>query len=194
MDKNEYFINLKNKALNKLNSAMNENKVDKRIKKIINLINSNEYFYTSSSCAGRIVIIELPELGDKIKAKFLGKWHRKIEYSELTKSIKLSGNGMLWILAQSPILHVITKSNLSADKLIKIAIASGFKNSGFKSYSDNIVIEICSTERLDSPIGRNGILYCTEEHLKLIVDISNDIIERSRKKLSIFEKNLKQNL
>ena len=70
MDKNEYFINLKNKALNKLNSAMNENKVDKRIKKIINLINSNEYFYTSSSCAGRIVIIELPELGDKIKAKF----------------------------------------------------------------------------------------------------------------------------
>ena len=194
MDKNEYFINLKNNALNKLNNAMNENKVDERIIKIINLINSNEDYYTSSSCAGRIVIIELPELGDKKKAKFLGKWHRKIEYSELTTSIKFANYGMLWILAQSPILHVITKSPLSADKLIKIAITSGFKNSGFKSYNDNIVIEICSTERLDSPIGKNGILYCNEEHLKLIVDISNHIIERSRKKLSIFEKNLKQNL
>ena len=101
---------------------------------------------------------------------------------------------MIWILAQSPILHVITKSNLYADKLIKIAISSGFKNSGVKSYFDNIVIEICSTERLDSPIGENGKLFCNNEHLKLIMDISNHIILRSREKLGKFKINLQEKL
>lgn len=188
------FLNSKEKALNKLNNAENENKIDEDIKNILKIINSDDNYFTSSSCSGRIVIIELPSLGNKKEAKFLGKWHRKVKFSEIEFAIKLATNGMIWILAQSPILHVIAKSNVSADKLIKIAISSGFKNSGVKSYYDNIVIEICSTERLDSPIGKNGKLFCNEEHLKLITDISNHIIVRSRKKIGKFERNLIEKL
>jgi tRNA wybutosine-synthesizing protein 3 len=191
MDKNEYFLISKEKALNKLNKAKSEYKTDEDIEEIINLINSKRDYFTSSSCAGRIVIIELPELGDKKEAKFLGKWHRVVEYSEINKSIKQAKSGMVWFLAQSPILHVVTKSSLSADKLIKIAISSGFKNSGIKSLSSNIIIEICSTERLDAPIGNNGYVYCNQEHLNFLVDISNHIIFRSKKKLRKFENNLK---
>ena len=194
MDRNQYFINSKEKALDKLNKARFENKTDKGIEEIINLINSKEDFFTSSSCAGRIVVLELPELGDKKEAKFLGKWHRKVKYSDINKSIKKSNSGMVWFLAQSPILHVVTKSNLLADKLLKIGISSGFKNSGIKSLSSNIIIEICSTERLDAPIGINGNIYCNQEHLNFLVDISNHIIFRSQKKLNKFEINLKNNL
>ncbi len=192
MNKNEFFLNSKNKALNKLENDKNDNKIDNDIEESIRLINSFDDYYTSSSCAGRIVIIELPELGDKREAKFLGKWHREIEYIEIKKAIKSANYGMIWLLAQSPIIHVNSKSNLSADKLIKIAISSGFKNSGIKSFSGNIVIEICSTERLDSPIGYNGLLFCNPKHLKLIVDISNTIIKRSKRKLNILENNLKK--
>ena len=193
MDKVEYFLNSKDKALNKLYNARLENKLDDGIKEIIKLINSHRDYFTSSSCSGRIVIIELPELGDKKGAKFLGKWHREVKYLEVKTAVQLANSGMIWLLAQSPIIHVITKSYLLADKLIKIAISSGFKNSGIKSATGNIVIEICSTERLDSPIGLNGLLFSSQEHLKLLVDISNKIIKRSRKKLEILEKNLKKN-
>jgi tRNA wybutosine-synthesizing protein 3 len=99
---------------------------------------------------------------------------------------------MIWLLAQSPILHIISKSNLLADKFIKMAILSGFKNSGIKSFSSNIVIEICSTERLDTPIGKNGKLFCNQEHLKFLIEISNHILIRSKKKLILFKNNLKK--
>jgi tRNA wybutosine-synthesizing protein 3 len=190
----DYFLNSKERALIKLNNAKNENKIDEDIKDILKIINSNDDYFTSSSCSGRIVIIELPSLGNKREAKFLGKWHRKVTYSEIDKALKFATKGMIWILAQSPILHVLTKSNSSADKLIKIAISSGFKNSGFKSYYDNIVIEILSTERLDSPIGKNVKLYCNKEHIKLLTDISNNIIARSREKLVNLKRNLIEKL
>ena len=49
----------------------------------MNIINKSDDYYTSSSCSGRIVLIELPEIGDKKEAKFLGKWHREILRNEL---------------------------------------------------------------------------------------------------------------
>ena len=190
MNEIEYFLNSKERALIKLNNAENENKIDEEIKHILKIINSNDNYFTSSSCSGRIVVIELPSLGDKKEAKFLGKWHRTVKYSEIENAVKLANNGMIWLLSQSPILHIITKSNIFADKMIKTAISSGFKNSGVKSLSVNKVVEICSTERLDAPIGRDGILYCNKEHLNFLIEISNNIIKKSKKKLKIFEKNL----
>ena len=186
----EYFLKSKEKALNSLNKAICQNKLDLDIKEIINTINSKEEYFTSSCCSGRIVILELPDLGNKKKAKFLGKWHRDIQFNELIKATKIAKSGMIWLLAQSPIIHVITRSYSLADKIIKIAIYSGFKNSGYKSTTSNIVVEICSTERLDSPIGNHGKLLVNNEHLKLLLEISNNIINRSRKKLKKFEKNL----
>lgn len=194
MDRIEFFLRSKQKALDSLIKAKYENKLDKDIEEIINLINSNNEYFTSSCCSGRIVIIELPELGHKKAAKFLGKWHRDVRYDELIDAVRSSRFGMIWILAQSPIIHVSTSSYLLADNLIKIAILSGFKNSGFKSTTGNIIVEICGTERLDSPIGNNGQLFINNEHLNFLLDISNHIIKRSRKKLRIFEKNLKKKL
>ena len=191
MDEIEYFLKSKEKALNSLIKAKNEKKLDEDIEDIINIINSNKEYFTTSCCSGRIVLLEIPEIGDKKAAKFIGKWHRKIQYNELAESIKSAKSGMLWLLAQSPIIHIITNSYFLADKIINIAISSGFKNSGFKSVKNNIIVEICSTERFDCPIGNNGKLLISDEHLEFLLQISNHIINRSRKKLKKLEKNLK---
>ena len=98
----------------------------------------------------------MPKIGDKRGANFLGRWHRPIKHNELELAAKKGKNGMLWLLAQSPILHIAAETNNAADKLLKIAISCGFKNSGLKSIIGRIIIEICSTERLDAPIGKNG--------------------------------------
>jgi len=186
------FLDAKERALNLLWKDKSENKVDKGIERILDIINKSDDYYTSSSCAGRIVLIELPKIGDKRGAKFLGKWHRQIEQSEVKLAAKKAKTGLLWLLAQSPILHIAAETNSAADKLLKTAISCGFKHSGLKSIIGKNIVEVCSTERLDAPIGKDGSLFCNEEHLCLLVDISNEVIDRANHKLQRFERELKK--
>lgn len=177
------FIFNKKKAIKKLNDAKKENKVDSKIIPIIDLINSFDEYYTSSSCSGRIVLLELPKIGDKKNAKFLGKWHRKITKKELLDAFKKTNMGQIWFLAQAPILHLFSKSLSSGDLLVKTAVSCGFKNSGFRSIKKNIVIEITSTERIDCPIGKNGRIFGQDEYISFLVDVANEVMDRSSKKL-----------
>ena len=109
-------------------------------------------------------------------------------------ALKDAKTGLLWLLAQSPILHISAKTNSAADKLVKIANASGFKNSALKSIGNKIVVEVCSTERVDSPIGKDSVLFCNKDHLELLINISNEIIKKSSLKLQKFEEKLRKDL
>lgn len=184
------FLEGKKSALTKLQKAFKEKKVDEGVLPILNIINESDDYYTSSSCYGRIVLLEIPNIGDKKAAKFLGKWHRTIDVNELIDASKKAKYGQIWLLSQSPIIHISTKTNEAADRLLKTAIACGFKNSGIKSLGRKIVVEVCSTERFDAPVGKDGVLFCNKEHLELLTDISNEILKKSTQKLKKFEKNL----
>jgi tRNA wybutosine-synthesizing protein 3 len=189
MSEKEY-LDAKENALKSLEDAYSKQKVDEGISHILESINRIEGFYTSSSCSGRIVLLEIPQIGDKRGATFLGVWHRTIEAKELTAAATKATVGLLWLLAQAPILHVGAQTLELADRMVKTAISSGFKNSAVKSTGKRIIIEICSTERLDAPIGRDGSLFCTEEYLSLLVEISNEVIKRSQEKIGRFAKKI----
>lgn len=191
MGKNE-FLDAKENALKSLDDACAEQKVDEGVLQILELINGIEGLYTSSSCAGRIVLLEIPKIGDKRGATFLGVWHRTIELTELNAAATKATKGVLWLLAQAPILHIGVQTLELADKMVKTAIFCGFKNSAVKSIGKKIRIEICSTERLDAPIGRDGCLFCEDIHLSLLVEISNEVIERSQEKMNRFVNKVEQ--
>jgi tRNA wybutosine-synthesizing protein 3 len=188
--KKKEFLDAKENALKSLNDACDKGKVDEGALPILDLINEIEGFYTSSSCAGRIVLLEIPQIGDKRGATFLGIWHRTIKQDELKTAATKATTGFLWLLAQAPILHMGAETLQLADKMVKTAISSGFKNSAIKSIDKKIIIEICSTERLDAPIGRDGCLFCDEKQLSLLVEISNEVIERSQAKMGRLTKKL----
>jgi tRNA wybutosine-synthesizing protein 3 len=188
------FLDGKKNALLKLKKAQIENKVDEGIITILELINKSDIYYTTSSCYGRIVLLEIPNIGNKKEAKFLGKWHRTINVEELTYASKQSNTGQIWLLSQSSIIHITSKTSDAADRLLKLAVACGFKNSGIKSLARKIVVEICSTERLDSPIGNDGALFINKKHLDLLISISNEILIKSTKKIQKLEEYLKKDL
>jgi tRNA wybutosine-synthesizing protein 3 len=194
MIKNRDFIENKKQTLIKLQKEIEKKEVDEKIIPILELINSHNNYYTSSSCYGRIVLLEIPEIGDKKNAKWLGKWHREIELNEFLLASEKAKKGFLWLLAQSPIIHVFSNDLDSADNLIKIAVGCGFKHSSFKSFKKNIIIQIISTERLDAPIGKDGKFFCDNIFLDLLINISNNIIKRSSEKLKNFESKLETNL
>jgi len=187
MVKQREFIQNKKQTMQKLKIAVEEGKVDSDIIPILDIINSYDNYYTSSSCYGRIVLLEIPEIGDKKNARWLGKWHHKINKKDIYESLKKAELGQIWILAQAPIIHIYSNTIQDADNIVKTAISCGFKNSGFKSISNNIVIEITSTERLDAPVGLNKKIFCDDDYLSFIVDIANTVFERSTKKLEKFK-------
>ncbi|MFA5101624.1 MAG: hypothetical protein WC525_00570 [Candidatus Thermoplasmatota archaeon] len=184
------FLDAKENALRSLEKARRTDQVDEGILPVLNLINHIPGYYTSSSCAGRIVLLQIPQLGDKRNARFLGIWHRTIQTTELQDAASNATTGYLWFLAQAPILHIGAETLELADTMLKNAISCGFKNSAVKSLGKKIIIEICSTERLDAPIGRDGCLFCEQKYLSLLVEISNEVIERSQQKLGKFAKKL----
>ncbi len=188
--KDKEFLDAKENALKSLSDACTKGKVDEGALPILDLINNIDGFYTSSSCAGRIVLLQIPQIGDKRGATFLGIWHRTITPEELHTAATKATAGLLWLLAQAPILHIGAQTPLLADKLVKTAIACGFKNSAIKSLGKKIIIEICSTERLDAPIGRDGAIFCDEKQLLLLVEISNEVMKRSKEKMDRLSKKL----
>jgi len=180
------FLIAKDKALAALAKACDDHEVDDAIIPVLTRLNAHPGYYTLSSCAGRILLLQIPRLGDKPHADFLACWHHETTLHEVTTALTTATQGILWILGQPPILHIAVDSLPAAETLIKAGNAAGFKNSTIRSLGKRIIIELASTERLDVPLGKDGSLLCTEAYLSLVVDLSNEIIHRSQEKLSRF--------
>ena len=133
------YVDARKKALESLEEAIRKEKIDEKILPIVKKLNSKFDFFTTSSCSGRIAIMEIPCAGIKKKAKFLGKWHRKVEVKEIKGAIEKAKKGEIWFLVQSPIIHVSTFSMENARKLLVIANQSGFKYSSIKSFNGRMI-------------------------------------------------------
>ena len=165
---------------------------DDDIAGLIELLNGFDEYFTTSSCSGRIILICIPEVGAKEEAEFIAKWHRKVGKDEVLKAIGMwkdadDADGELWLMSQSPILHVSCVSIEKAKQLLSLAIESGFKYSGIKSITmRRVMVEIMSTERMDVPVGKEGVIFCSEPYLDFIVSSANFMLERGKEKLRRF--------
>ena len=182
------FQQAKKMAMKSLQKALEEGRIDEKVMPLLALLNGMDDFFTTSSCSGRIVVMEIPSVGRKKEAHFLGKWHREVSVEEVRKAMEKYKQGEAWLLLQSPIFHISTLSMEKAKKLLRIALQSGFKNSGIKSFNGRVVVEICSTERLDFLLAKNGKMICNE--LNEMVKSANAMMERIGEKLKRLEKNI----
>ena len=190
----------KTARMEKLERKICAGEVDSEIVPIVEAINSNPDYFTTSSCAGRVALIEMPELGDKENASFLGKWHREVELTEVAAAYsKAQNTTIVFLLAQSPIIHVRCRSTRSAVELRNLALESGLKYSTLKSLTLNskdeaqkIVVEILSSENIHVPIARRKKLFPDEEYLAFLVTNANQALRRAQEKLERFKNNMAQ--
>ena len=180
----ENFEEQKAKAMESLRRALEEDRVDHDIIPLLEKINALDNYFTTSSCSGRISVMEMPHFGDKLNSVWLGKWHREVSVEEVLEAVGKHKSGQLWFLVRSPILHVASKTMEDAVRLLNLAISLGFKYSSIKSVSHKkLLVEVRSTERMDVPLGENGELWVGEDYIERIVKIANDQLRRFKGKL-----------
>jgi tRNA wybutosine-synthesizing protein 3 len=182
------FTHQKEQFLKKPDKSMAQG-IDRAILPLCKKINKNQDFYTTSSCAGRIILIK--ETGKKQEDAFIKVWHDKISFKELINELKNTDyKEMIYFRHEPCIMHVSCKTIKDAEKLMQLARYKGWKKSGIISLGKNI-IELVSTEILATPIMDKGKIIVSEDYLKILVSEANKKLKQTREKIKNLENSLK---
>ena len=160
--------------------------VDKEIAYLIDKINDSDKYYTTSSCAGRIVLIMIPKSGRKDEAEWVFKSHNLVEFENLP--LDKFPEEPVWFRQESAIFHVCCKTIEDAQSIVNKAKTAGFKRSGIMATTKRIMVELTSTESIDVPITRKGELLVNEDYIKILINEANKKLKRSRDKVDKFFK------
>lgn len=186
------FDKRRNDCLSKLDKS-NIGFWDEKIKGLCEKINKRKEFYTTSSCAGRIVLLR--EEDKKGENRFVFRTHDKIGFEELKKEIgrierskEKNEKGIIYFKQEACILHVACRDLGDAQDFLKKAKLSGWKKSGIMNIGERIMLELMSTETIVFPIMNKGRIIVSDEFLRLIVKEANLKLEKSWEKIQKFEK------
>lgn len=177
----------KKDCLNKIDKSK-KGSIDKRIKELVDLINSLKDYYTTSSCSGRILLIKKPKSGKKCDVDFLFASHNKVSSEEIKSYLKNIPEQDLWFRQESMILHVACRTIENAQKILDLSNRTGFKHSGIITTRKKIVVEIIGSEQFDTIIAKHGKVFVGDKYLRLLVDEANKKLEINSRKIKKFYK------
>lgn len=181
------FQKIKQNALKKLEKAVQEKEVDKPALKILKIINEKPGFFTTSSCYGRIMLINFA--GKKGKSRFISKWHRTVSLKEVEKALEKARGEQVWFRAEPFILHVSCKDLLAAGKILDIKNKLGIKRGGlFHIGKKRTQIELEGTQRMEALVKIKNKTLVDNFHLKKLVEIANQRFKENEKDWNLMEK------
>ncbi|MFH1053717.1 MAG: tRNA wybutosine-synthesizing 3 family protein [Candidatus Woesearchaeota archaeon] len=157
---------------------------DKRILPLLDIINRKENYYTTSSCSGRIILIEKPGR-KKQECRWILASHDKVSFKQLKDSLKGLSKKPVWFQFESFIIHVCCRDLDSANTLLRLIKELGFKRSGIISMHNRIIIEVIGTEMMQTIVADKGKVLVDDAYLKEILDQAN-------KKLILNQENIKK--
>jgi len=133
--------------------------------------------YTTSSCIGRITLIEGTRPWDREESTVVYKIHGKIDSGTIIKYLEDPAYKNLWLRVTGPIIHVNCKDLKWAQWIIDIARKVGFKHSCIFSLREEIVVEIMSSIQVTLPLKINGLNVVSMENLGEVVTRVNSLWE-----------------
>ncbi|MFH1182572.1 MAG: tRNA wybutosine-synthesizing 3 family protein [Candidatus Woesearchaeota archaeon] len=179
----QQFEKEKNDFLRKTDKSR-KGSVDMQVSKLVKLINSNESYYTTSSCAGRILLMEISKTGKKDDAKFIFAAHRKVAAKEILDALKAKTKNIVRLQQQNVILHIACKDLGSAAKILSAARDSGFMQSGIISLKNKVMAEIKNPEGISMIAKKGSKVLLDEEYLKIACVEMNEKLEGNYKRIN----------
>jgi len=191
------FLDRKRIFLEKLNKAKENREVDEDIIDLLDMLNSIPFIYTTSSCSGRIMLIDVPFNQRKEASKRIAKWHKPVTFDSVWNIVEsYDPKGVLWLKQESFIVALAVPSIEWASYLIRLARLFGFKESGIRSINldaNHFFLDISGTEKLHVPISLNPRgLIITREYGELLINIANRLLLRTKSKLNLLRSVIKK--
>lgn len=187
------FENEKRMSMEKLVKFDNSRKgcVDEQVKDILDLINKNENYYTTSSCAGRILLLEKNKDDKKREVNWLLAKHGHVELDEVNNALE-NATKDVWLQLDGAILHLCCRDNESAKLMLECACKAGFR-AGIISLN-KLNIEIMSQEKMSVIICKYGKKIIDDKYLNVLLSEINSRIEKNYKRLLKLFNVLQQNI
>ncbi|MDD4878268.1 MAG: tRNA wybutosine-synthesizing 3 family protein [Candidatus Nanoarchaeia archaeon] len=155
--------------------------IDEDIKHLLDLINSADGYETTSSCSGRITLMNRQ---DKKESEWLFKSHSAVKADELWNALQ-NTSGRVWFMQEPVIIHVKCFSLESAEKLLNIAREIGMKHSGIVALGKEPILEIRGSERMEAILDKS---LASREYIEILIEEANKKLLKAKEKINKLEK------
>lgn len=165
------FRNQRRIALNNYLASKRVGDVDAEIVSLLDFVNSLESHYSTSSCSGRIAVID--DSGSKEDSSLRGVWHEPVQADEVAGALD-NPMGVIWMKYDAPIIHVASKTVDDASGFLAACRQAGFKRGGIQSAKEGrVMLEVFGTGKLEAPLMDSAGLMADGEYVEKLVEIAN---------------------
>lgn len=154
--------------------------LDLEIRSVVILINKHPHFYTTSSCAGRIVLLRESKTGRKDGTSWLFVTHSEASFSLVKKTLAQPLEELVWLRMEAFIIHVCCRNLTAANALMNLLRSVGLKHSGILTTTRRIMIEVTGNEFLVLPVSYKNKMLVTPQYLAFVIREANRKLAHSR--------------
>ena len=162
--------------------------VDTPVVDLVQFINSQRNYFTTSSCSGRIIVVDNDDDGaiKKKGCKWILTSHEQVDKLAVAVCLKdIEGNAVFKF--EPFILHVQCRTLSDAQLLLGCGVSSGLRNSGISvGNKGKCITAIRSTHSLEVPLSCNGNVLVSSDYIAYLVDIANKKMEENFDRISRF--------
>lgn len=178
-----------------LEKAVCEKKADAQMVPLCRFVSRTRHFFTSSSCAGRIILLQLPKDENKKGAGFHRKWHRKVKEKELWEGIEEETKGELWFKLDPFILHIGSNSLENANAVLSAMKKAGVKRGGIiVAKPGKFLIEMQGTQGMSFPVKKGENVLVEKRFMKQVLEKANQKLAKNYAMLKRLEKVFREDL
>lgn len=173
--------------------ARKEGRVDERMVPFIEWAFSRPELFTTSTCSGRLVLLQLNESEEKKPECFFAKWHSIPEFGEVWEALNKKSAGNLWFKQEPFVIVLGTDSLENAKEIMGICRNNGVKKAGIMSAEDGkFLVEIMGSDYVSFLAKEKDKILLSKEELEKQFSTACKKLERSWKMLEKLEKALKK--
>eukprot|EP01039_Chlorochromonas_danica_P008263 gene8263-9112_t len=178
----EHFQQAKQQVLDNLFHGLDfspKGSIDPPIQELVNLINRQSRFVTTSSCSGRISVSHARSEGEKGVIWVLIR-HGFVTAEEVAAALsqalqEQSAAHLVALLVEPFILHVSCASLSDARDLYRVAFDCGYRESGISLSDKKVLLAVRTLAfRLETPLAINGRALFSLDSLAAVVDEANE--------------------
>jgi len=173
--------------------ALNEGKMDEQLIELCHFFKNSKNYFTSSGCAGRILLLGLKKGESKKDSFFHRKWHSTTSFDAVMDGLNESVDADIWFKAEPFILHIGARDEFFASKILNIMKEVGVKRGGIMiTKPGKYILELQGTQSISCPVKVDGKIVVSEDYLKLLIKKANEKVTKNYSDLEILFSKFKE--